>query len=68
MATKIYRVITNGDDLEHSSAYQQFGQWVYIGTHNGGELYEVEVSETQASPFERMCDTDRIVVGYGEKE
>jgi hypothetical protein len=63
-----YRIITTGADLEHGAAYQQFGQWTFVDTHNDGELWEVEVSEESAPAFERTLDTDRTVLGYEVKE
>ena len=51
-----YRIITTGDDLESGAAYQQFGEWTFVDTHNKGELWEATVSEQQASAFEHMTD------------
>jgi hypothetical protein len=61
----VYRIITTGDDLEQGAAYQQFGQWTFVDTHNDGELWEVEISEQQADALERLLDTDHVVAGYG---
>ena len=33
---KTYRIITTGADLEHGAAYQRFGEWTYVDTHNDG--------------------------------
>ena len=65
---KTYRIITTGADLEHGAAYQGFGEWTYVDTHNDGELWEAEVSEQSAPAFERALDTDSTVVGYEVKE
>jgi hypothetical protein len=46
---KTYRVITTSDDLQHGAAYQQFGAWAFIDTHNDGELWEVEIAEQQVA-------------------
>jgi hypothetical protein len=65
---KTYRIITTGADLEHGAAYQRFGEWTYVDTHNDGELWEAEVSEQSAPAFERALDTDSTVMGYEEIE
>jgi hypothetical protein len=65
---KTYRVITTSDDLQHGAAYQQFGAWAFIDTHNDGELWEVEIAEQQVAAFEQACDTDSTIIGYAEKE
>lgn len=59
-----YRIITTSDDLQHGAAYQQYGQWTYIDTHNDGELWEAEVTDQQANAFEALLDTDPTVFGY----
>lgn len=62
-----YRIITTSDDLQAGAAYQQFGEWTFVDTHNNGELWEVEVSAQQAPAFEQIMDTDRTIVGYEVK-
>lgn len=58
-----YTVITT-DEIETSATHQQYGEWAYEGTHNDGELWEVEVSVASAPAFEAAASADPVIIGF----